>query len=179
MRIARPWLGWAAGGLIAAVVLAGYFRGGASGEIPVGPAAMVGHAAASFTLATPAGSKQSLLTYRGRIVVMNLWASWCAPCRAEMPDLQRLYATYRTRGVVVLGIDQGESAERADAFARSLGIRYPILVDGDQLYGSVYRGLGLPTTVIIDAQGTVVRTFDGPLGYEQMVGAVRPLVVGR
>lgn len=128
---------------------------------------------------TTDGREQSVSELRGRIVVMNLWASWCAPCRAEMPDLQRLYSTYRARNVVVLGVDQGESAERARSFARSLGIRYPILLDKDQLYGSVYRGLGLPTTVVIDAGGVVVRGFDGPLSYDQMVDAVRPLLTGK
>lgn len=180
MNAERSWLGWAAAAAIAVVVLTSYFRAGNRGQAPAaGPAAMVGRPAASFTVLTPDGRQQSLATYRGRIVVLNLWASWCAPCRAEMPDLQRLYATYRSRNVVVLGVDQGESAERARAFARSLGISYPILVDKDQLYGSVYRGLGLPTTVIVDANGTVARGFDGPLAYEQMVAALRPLLTGK
>lgn len=180
MNVERPWLGWAAAAVIAAVVLTSYFRvGNRGGASAAGPAAMVGRPAASFTIPTPDGREQSLATYRGRIVVLNLWASWCAPCRAEMPDLQRLYATYRSRNVVVLGVDQGESAERARAFARSLRISYPILVDKDQLYGSVYRGLGLPTTVIVDASGTVARGFDGPLAYEQMVAAVRPLLTAK
>ncbi len=137
---------------------------------------MVGRQASSFRLLTTTGKEQGLGELRGRVVVINLWASWCAPCRAEMPDLQRLYATYRSRNVVVLGVDQGESAERARSFARSLGISYPIVIDKDQLYGSVYRGLGLPTTVIVNADGIVVRGFDGPLSYDQMVSAVRPFL---
>ena len=176
----RSWLGWVAAAVIAGVVLTSYFRVGNRSEAPAaGPAAMVGRPAASFTVLTPDGRRQSLATYRGRIVVLNLWASWCAPCRAEMPDLQRLYATYRSHNVVVLGVDQGESAERARAFAHSLGIRYPILVDKDQLYGSVYRGLGLPTTVIVDANGVVARGFDGQLSYDQMVAALRPLLTAK
>lgn len=107
---------------------------------------------------------------------MNLWASWCPPCRAEMPDLQRLYADYAKKNVVVLGVDQGESPQRASAFAQSLGIHYPILVDEQQQYGRVYAALGLPTTIVVNPSGVVVRGFDGPLSYPQMVGAITPLL---
>jgi peroxiredoxin len=96
-----------------------------------------------------------------------------------MPDLQRLYASYAARNVVVLGVDEGESAQRASAFAQSLGIHYPILVDQQQQYGRVYAALGLPTTIIVDQQGTVVRGFDGPLAYQQMEGAITPLLAKR
>jgi peroxiredoxin len=93
-----------------------------------------------------------------------------------MPDLQRLYATYKNRNVDVLGVDQGESAERVAAFAKSLGIRYPILLDQNQQYGRVYAALGLPTTIVVNPQGIVTRAFDGPLSYPQMVEAITPLV---
>lgn len=107
---------------------------------------------------------------------MNLWATWCPPCRAEMPDLQRLYEAYKNRNVVVLGVDQGESASRVAAFAKSLDIHYPILLDQSQQYGRVYAALGLPTTVVVDPQGIVMRAFDGPLSYPQMVDAITPLI---
>jgi len=93
-----------------------------------------------------------------------------------MPDLERLYDAYRKRGVVVVGIDQGESPQRAASFSRALGISYPIWVDEDQQYGRVYAALGLPTTVIIDRNGTVARGFDGPLSYPQMTQALAPLL---
>jgi thiol-disulfide isomerase/thioredoxin len=125
---------------------------------------------------TLSGTTAALNTYRGHIVVMNLWASWCPPCRAEMPDLQRLYADYRARNVQVIGVDEGESGQRAGAFAHSLGISYPILVDEQQQYGRVYAALGLPTTIIVDPSGVVVRGFDGALSYPQMVSAITPLL---
>lgn len=140
------------------------------------PATLVGNPAASFVVKTPAGAPSSLAAYRGSVVVMNLWASWCPPCRAEMPDLERAYRAKRAQGVVVLGVDQGESPAIAGAFARSLGITYPILVDEQQQYGRVYRALGLPTTVIVDRQGIVVKTFDGTVTYDQVLAAVAPLV---
>ena len=101
---------------------------------------------------------------------MNLWASWCPPCRAEMPDLQRL--AQRDPSIVVIGVNEGESAERARAFAQSLGIGFPIWVDSAQQYGRVYAAQGLPTTIIVGPDGNVVRAFDGALTYSQMTDAV-------
>ncbi|HEY8314233.1 MAG TPA: TlpA disulfide reductase family protein [Candidatus Baltobacteraceae bacterium] len=169
------WLYWAAAVLIAAAVLAVYFRGG-TGSSASGPAALAGEAAPSFPIVDLRGKSDGLAAYRGHVVVMNLWASWCPPCRAEMPDLQRLYAGYKSRNVVVIGVNQGESAERARSFARSLGIHFPILLDQQQRYGRVYAALGMPTTIVVDPAGIVVRGFDGPLSYDQMVAAVAPLL---
>lgn len=157
-----------------AVVLSVYFRGGNSQL--AGPASLAGHPAPSFTVATLDGGTSGLDAYRGHIVVMNLWASWCPPCRAEMPDLQRLNQAYHSRNVVVLGVDQGESAQRVAGFANSLGIHYPIFLDQQQQYGRVYAALGLPTTIVIDPRGVVVQGFDGALSYPQMVSAISPLL---
>lgn len=175
MKQRANWIYWAAGAVIVAAVLAVYFRGGNAPQ-GAGPAALAGQQAPSFAVPALSGGPSGLAAYRGRIVVMNLWASWCPPCRAEMPDLQRLYEAYRSKNVIVLGVDQGESAERVGAFAQSLGIHYPILLDEQQQYGRVYAALGLPTTVIVDRNGTVARGFDGPLSYGQMVSAIAPLI---
>jgi thiol-disulfide isomerase/thioredoxin len=111
--------------------------------------------------------------------VMNLWASWCPPCRAEMPDLQRLSQAYASRGVVVVGVDEGESPERAGAFAGSLGIRFPIWIDGQQQYGRVFSALGMPTTAILDRNGVIAQAFDGQLTYDEMQKAVAGLLLSR
>lgn len=93
-----------------------------------------------------------------------------------MPDLQRLYQHYKSRDVVVLGIDQGESAQAVRMFVRSLGVHYPILLDTQQQYGRVYEAVGLPTSVVISPQGTVIKAFDGALSYDRMVAAVKPVI---
>ncbi len=93
-----------------------------------------------------------------------------------MPDLQRFYQRYKSRNVVVLGIDQGEPAQTVRTFARSLGVHYPILLDTRQQYGRAYAALGLPTSVIISPAGKVVKAFDGELSYDQMVAAVKPVL---
>ncbi len=165
---------WLAGAAIAAIVLGVYFRGGNAQT--TGPTALVGRPAPSFETASLSGGTSGLQAYRGRIVVMNLWASWCPPCRAEMPELQRLYSRYQSRNVVVLGVDQGESAKQVSAFARALGIHYPILLDERQQYGRVYTALGLPTTIVVDPAGIVARGFDGQISFDQMVEAITPLL---
>ncbi len=144
-----------------------------------GPAGLAGESAPVFALRDAEGRRVSLADERGRIVVMNLWASWCPPCREEMPDLQRLSALYTHRGVTIVGVNEGESAQRARSFAGSLGIAFPIWIDGDQQYGRIYAALGLPTTVILDRNGVVVRGFDGALTLDEMRAAVNPLVTAR
>jgi thiol-disulfide isomerase/thioredoxin len=155
---------------IAAAVLYPFFAQRSSQ--PAGPGGMAGQPAPVFPMLDAQNGPASLDTYRGKIVVMNLWASWCPPCREEMPDLQRLQTAYANRGVVVVGVNEGESAQRAQSFAQSLGIRFPIWVDERQQYGRVYAALGLPTTVVIDRRGNVARGFDGPLSFDQMRDAV-------
>jgi len=159
--------------LVAVVVLLPLFRG--EGPHVAGPAGLAGEPAPVFAMQDDTGGQVSLNHYRGKVVLMNLWATWCPPCRAELPDLQSLYAANASRGFVVIGVDQGESAQRTRIFARSLGVRFPIWLDRDQAYGRAYAALGLPTTVIIDRQGRIVRGFDGALTAEQMREAVKPL----
>jgi peroxiredoxin len=171
----RRWI-WLVAFLAAALVYGVFKAYQPSGSAPNGPASLIGQAAPSFPIVDLTGKPGALADYRGRIVVLNLWASWCPPCRAEMPDLERLSRAYLKRGVVVLGVDQGEAGPRARDFATSLGITYPVLVDDAQQYGRVYAALGLPTTIVIDANGVVRAGFDGALTYAQMSAAVEPLV---
>ncbi|MGH7746917.1 MAG: TlpA family protein disulfide reductase [Candidatus Dormibacteria bacterium] len=157
----------------------GAYGGGGVARGGGGPAMIAGAPAASFEIASLAGGTSSVAAYRGKVVLVNLWASWCAPCRAEAPSLERLYRAGRQRGLVVLGIDEGEAASSAAGFARTFGITYPILLDADQRYGRAYDALGLPTTVIVDRGGRVVRGIDGELTFEQMQAAIAPVLVAR
>lgn len=143
---------------------------------PAGPAGLTGERAPVYSLRDDAGAAVSLAQYRGRVVVMNLWATWCPPCRAEMPELQRFADAYASRGVIVVGVNQGESAERARAFARSLRIEYPIWLDDRQQYGRAFTALGLPTTVVIGRDGVVVHGYDGELTFGQLRSAVSGVV---
>jgi thiol-disulfide isomerase/thioredoxin len=141
-----------------------------------GPGMLAGAPAQSYPTKTLEGKTDGIDRYRGHVVFVNLWASWCAPCRSETPALERLYADERSRGLVVLGIDQGESATAAGTFAKEMHLSYPILLDEDQQYGRAYAAVGLPTSLIVDRSGHIVRGVDGEMSLAQMHEAVDPLV---
>jgi len=140
-----------------------------------GPGSLTGAPAQSFDVRRTDGRVDSLAQHRGSVVLLNLWATWCPPCRDELPALEQFARSYAGR-VVVLGVDQGESASVARDFARARGVTYPILVDLSEQYGRAYQGLGLPTTVIVDRDGHVVRGIDGAMTLAQMRDAVAPIL---
>lgn len=139
-----------------------------------GPAALAGAPAVSFDIPRLGGGTDGLGRHRGSVVLMNFWATWCPPCKDEMPALERLYRELRGRGLVVLGIDQGEAAGAVAPFVRHLGITFPILLDADQQYASSYISVGLPTSVIVGRDGRVVRGIDGAQTLGQFRSAVLP-----
>lgn len=143
-----------------------------------GPAGLAGAPAQSFEVRRIDGAVDSLARHRGQVVLVNLWASWCPPCREEMPALET-FAKESAGRVVVLGIDQGESASVASAFARERGVTFPILVDEQQQYGRTYAAVGLPTTIVVGRDGRVVRGIDGPMTLAQMRAAVEPALAKR
>ena len=156
-----------------------YFGGGGIGAAARpggGPAMLVGAPAASYPVRTLDGETASIESYRGKVLLVNLWASWCAPCRSETPALERLYAQERSRGLVVLGIDQGESSDVARRFASEMKLTYPIAVDEGQRYGRAYAAIGLPTTLVVDRTGHIAKGVDGELSLAQMHDAVDPLL---
>jgi cytochrome c biogenesis protein CcmG/thiol:disulfide interchange protein DsbE len=161
--------------IVAVLVMLFYAQsGGGSGRLAVSPAMLAGAPAASFTVQNVTGRPDSLTAYRGKVVLVNLWATWCPPCREEMPALEKLYRAYRSKGFIVLGIDQGESANVAASFARKLGVSFPLLIDGQQQYGRAYAAQGLPTSVLVDRSGRIVRGVDGEMTIAQMRSLVTP-----
>jgi thiol-disulfide isomerase/thioredoxin len=143
-----------------------------------GPAALTGAPAQSFDVSRTDGRTDSLARYRGKVVLMNLWATWCPPCQEEMPALER-FARENAGKVTVIGVDQGEAAAVAADFAKQHGVTFPILVDEKQQYGRAYAAVGLPTTVIVGRDGHVVRGIDGPLTLAQMHDAVATALAQR
>lgn len=131
-------------------------------------APMVGNLAPDFTAQTPAGVEFTLTDHvdregaDGRPVVLNFWASWCGPCRLEMPDFERVSLKYADRAAVV-GINQAESADTIEQFRRNTGVTYPLLVDEDWVVNNKYGVSNLPTTIFVDAQGVVREVFVGAM----------------
>lgn len=116
-----------------------------------------GFLAPDFELQTLTGENIRLGQLHGRPVILNLWASWCPPCKAEMPAIQRVYAAYSDRGLAVLGVNMTyqDDAESAQRFAREQGVTFPILLDRDGSVGRQYEMRALPTTFFIDGDGVI------------------------
>ena len=105
----------------------------------------------------------------GKTVVLNFWASWCIPCRAEMPDFERVYRVYRDRGVVFVGLAVQDDPQDARAFVQSLGISYPVGIDYRSEAATAYELIGLPTTVFIAPDRTLLRRWNGPVNEQQLI----------
>ena len=133
--------------------------------------------ASEFTLPTLAGSGSvSLRQYAGKVVVLNLWASWCAPCRDEAPKLEALWQAYRSLDVQFLGVDQQDSKAAAADFVRRFGLTYPTAFDPEGTIAAKYGALGLPTTFVIDGQGTVRYRFLGRIDPVSLQSIVQGLL---
>lgn len=125
-----------------------------SAAVTLTEAPIVGHLAPDFTLETPLGETVQLSDLRGQPVVLNFWASWCGPCRFEMPDLQRASMKFNGRSAII-GINQGENNRIITDFGNEFAITYPLLNDQDQTVNNTYLVNSLPTTIFIDADGIV------------------------
>lgn len=130
------------------------------------PSPREGFLAPDFTLDTPDGSKVTLSELRGKIVVVNLWATWCLPCRAETPALEKAYEQYKNSGVVILGVDltSQDSVSDVKSFVQEFKLTYPILLDQAGNVGYLYQLRGIPTTFFINREG-IIRTevVGGPM----------------
>jgi cytochrome c biogenesis protein CcmG/thiol:disulfide interchange protein DsbE len=118
--------------------------------------------APDFPLRSLDGRSVKLSDFRGKIVVLNFWATWCAPCRVEMPSLIDLYDKYRARGVEIIGVSMDDGAqERVSSFVAEMKVNYQILL-GNQFVADLYGGLRLlPQTVFIKRDGTIKETMIG------------------
>ena len=112
-------------------------------------------AAPDFTLRSVDGPNLRLQEQRGRVVLVNFWASWCGPCRQEMPHLNKLYDKYRGSGFVLLGVNIDDNARTATELAAKLGLRFPVLLDTDKTVSRLYEMGAMPATVVIDREGRV------------------------
>lgn len=117
-----------------------------------------------YAVTTRAGQRLTADSLRGKVVLVNVWATWCPPCRAEMPALQQLATAYAPQGMVLLGlsVDRGP-AEEVDAFLRERGITYPVAIVGDDVIRAFGGVRGYPTSYLLDRDGVVRHTVMGPI----------------
>ncbi|GHU10841.1 hypothetical protein FACS1894151_10420 [Spirochaetia bacterium] len=118
-----------------------------------------------FTVPLLDGKMQRLSALRGKVVILNIWATWCPPCRSEMPSMQALYSRYKNQGLEILAIDSGESKEDVAAFINRSGFSFPIGLDESYDITAPYATGSIPTTYIIDRQGKIVSRIIGSLDW--------------
>ncbi len=127
----------------------------------------VGFKAPGFTARNLKGHRVQLADHRGQVVILNLWATWCGPCRVEMPGLENLYRRYRSEGLEILAvsIDKGH-ADKVQKFTDEYQLSFPILLDTDGEVEGLYNTFTIPTTYVIDKHGMVVAEVDGAKNWE-------------
>jgi len=130
------------------------------------PSPKVGRAGPDFLLEKPGGGTLRLSDLQGHPVLLNFWASWCAPCRAETPDLVAAYQQYQAQGLIIVGVNLQEADKKVLKFTQDFGITYPVVIDRGGDVKGVWPGgpfRGLPASYFIDSQGVVQDSYPGQL----------------
>ena len=128
------------------------------------------------------GGALDLTTLRGKVVVVNMWASWCAPCRGEAGTLEKVYGETKAQGVEFVGIVSGgkDSIDNAKAFQRRFDVSYPSMFDADNSLVLAFRGqlppAAIPTTLVLDREGRVAARALGPVDRSRLLGMIEPVL---
>jgi peroxiredoxin len=151
-------------------------RSEASGTVTASPSAKLtpvaapveGGLAPEFGASTVAGGKFQMSESRGRVVVLNFWATWCEPCRAEMPLLETRFGDEAPSGVLVVGIDSDDTLAQVRAYGDALKLTFPLLLDPDGEVQALYRVRGYPTTFFVDEAGVIRHVHVGAMDAETL-----------
>jgi thiol-disulfide isomerase/thioredoxin len=136
----------------------------------------IGDSAPSFSRANLAGKQVKLTEYRGKLVLLNFWATWCGPCRKEMPLFSKWQQDYGAKGLQIIGLSMDDEAATVKEFLTQRPVTYPILM-GDAKLGEEFGGvLGLPLSFLIDAQGRVVAKYQGEADLSKMEAKIKELL---
>lgn len=142
----------------------------------------VGKVAPVFQLEDLNGKTVSLKEFMGKVIVLNFWATWCAPCRAEMPSLENLYRNLKDKGLVIIGVSVDSSEKTVQSFVKERGITFPILLDKrKEVSFDDYGVIGLPVTFLIDKKGIIVDKVFGERQWdsEEVKEKIKRLLEGR
>jgi peroxiredoxin len=147
---------------------------------PAGPTRAVPQAvdlpAPVLALSDLQGQPVSLADYRGQVVLVNNWATWCPPCREEMPVLQAYYQDHQAQGFVLVGIDAGDPAEAVAEFVDRYGLTFPVWLDPDLQALAEFRTNSLPSSYLVNRQGQIVRAWAGAVTREALETHLTPLL---
>ena len=134
-----------------------------------------GQLAPDFVLTDLNGKQVSLADYAGKKVLVNFWATWCPPCRIEMPHMQKFYDDYKEKDVVILGVNLTPTEKNMDVvndFVQEQQLSFPIMLDQEGEVTQAYKVVAYPTTYILDADGVIREKFQGAINYEVMEKAI-------
>ncbi|MGM0897773.1 MAG: peroxiredoxin family protein [Bacillota bacterium] len=134
-----------------------------------------GELAPDFELTTLKGEEMRLSDYRGKAVILNFWATWCPPCRAEMPHMQTFYEKQQGNDVEVVAVNlttEDRGMAEIENFVEEFGLSFPIPMDIDGEVGSLYQAFSIPTSYVIDREGRVLHKIVGPMDEEMMNGFI-------
>lgn len=133
--------------------------------------------APTLDLLTLNGAPVSLADFRGSVVLVNLWATWCPPCRQEMPTLQTFYDQYKDKGFVLIAIDQEETREVVQPFVEELGLTFPVWLDKDYLAQKEFKTMNLPSSYVVDRNGQVRLMWIGSISKSNLEKYVPDIIL--
>lgn len=151
---------------IAAALVILFLKSGRDSTVRPTEKIQVGFPAPNFTFPDLNGQRVSLFDHRGKVVLVNIWATWCPPCRQEMPSMQKLYDKFKGEDFEILAVSiDSTGREAVDPFMQSMNLTFPALLDSHEEIGTLYGITGVPESFIIDKQGIVVEKIIGPLDW--------------
>jgi len=140
----------------------------------------VNYAAPELTLTDLDGEERSLVDYRGQVVLVNLWATWCPPCKAEMPTLQAYYQDHASQGFVIVAISDGDPAPAVSDFVDQYGLTFPVWLDPTYIATEkAFKTLNLPSSFVIDRGGTIRLRWVGEIERAALETYVTPLIMSQ
>lgn len=119
-----------------------------------------------FSLSLLAGTDQRLSALKGKVVFLNFWATWCPPCRAEMPSMETLYNRYRSKNFTLLAVDLGEGKADVQKFVNNLKLTFPVALDSNEKVSSLYGIEAIPTSYLINKDGAIVGGVQGSIRWD-------------
>jgi len=132
--------------------------------------------APDFTFKSIDGKEISLSDYKGKVIIVNFWATWCGPCIHEMPSLEKLSQNYKEKGLQVLGLTVQSNANLIPKKITQTGVKYPVLLNAEKAVGLFGYFNTLPQTFIINREGKIVAQIEGARSYEQFEKEIKPLL---
>jgi peroxiredoxin len=149
---------------------------GFSNSQPSNIPAQVNYAAPELTLKDLSGKPVSLADYRDKVVLVNNWATWCPPCKAEMPTLLAYYEAHKAQNFTIIAIEAGEPDSDVAVFVKEYGLTFPVWPDPSQKSIQTFRNPGLPNSFVIDTTGTVRLAWTGAISHDNLDKYVTPLL---